>query len=194
MYQGSNPIAKRSQDWLANALLELLRMKSYSQINIKGICDKADLSRQTFYQMFDSKEELARYALHYRVCLSFPQYGAGLGTVDGLKLATRRFAQAVRSNKEIIQIYQKNNLQYLLHEEISKTLSSLNIRFDKGCDPHIEPLANAFFTGALARSLLILVEHDEISDEAFSEFFCGVLQGKYNRLEGETQRSSNALS
>lgn len=190
MYQGKNPIAKRSQDWLANALLELLRTKPYVQISIKDICDRADLSRQTFYQLFDSKEELARYALHYRVCLFFSKCETNLDTVDCLRLATQQFARVVRSNQEIILLYRKNNLQYLMHEEISRTLSSLNIRFDKECDPLIKPLANAFFTGALARSLLVLVEHNEISDEAFSEFFCGVLQGNSSVLEWKMQSSS----
>lgn len=191
MYRGKNPIAKRSQDWLAHALLELLRTKPYTQISIKDICDEADLSRQTFYQMFDSKEELARYALHYRVCLFFPQCETDLETVDDLKRATRQFAQVVRGNKDVIQLYRKNNLQYLMHEEISGTLASMHIRFGRECDPRIKPLSNAFFTGALARSLLVLVEHDEITDEAFSAFICEVLQGKHALTAGQNRHDDS---
>lgn len=37
--------------------------------------------------------------------------------------------------------------------------------------------------GALARSLLILVEHEEITEEEFAGFFCEALQGKFFRFE-----------
>ncbi len=43
-------------------------------------------------------------------------------------------------------------------------------------------LANAFFTGALARSLIILVEHEEITDEMFAEFIYCALKGEYYRI------------
>ncbi|MGM9662555.1 MAG: TetR/AcrR family transcriptional regulator [Oscillospiraceae bacterium] len=183
MYQGSNPIAKRSQDWLAEALLELLKTKAYAQISIKDICGKAGLSRQTFYQMFDSKEEVARYAVRYRQSPALLRPGASPDTARELKQVARQFARAVRSNQETIQLYRKNNLQYLLYEEISRTLASAELRFGRKPEAHIEPLANAFFTGALARSLLILADHEEISEEAFADFFCGVLQGAYYAAE-----------
>ena len=61
MYTGNNPSALRSKEWLRKALLQLLTEKKYSQIHIKDICERATLSRQTFYQMFSSKDEIMEY-------------------------------------------------------------------------------------------------------------------------------------
>ena len=54
----SNPLAIRSQEWLSNALLQLMEEKPFQEINIKDIAEKADLSRRTFYRVFETKEDL----------------------------------------------------------------------------------------------------------------------------------------
>lgn len=178
MYQGRNPIAKRSQNWLAEAFLQLLKIKPYAQINIKDICIRANLSRQTFYQLFSGKEEVARYAVHYRKCLALYPCSENLKTSEGLKQMVQQFSRAVRNNKELITLYRRNSLQYLLNEEISKTLAAAQIKFGRESDAHIQPLVSAFFTGALARSLMVLSDNAEISDEEFADFFCSVIKGE----------------
>ena len=52
-----NPLAIRSQEWLANALLLLMEEKNFKDISIKEIAAKADLSRRTFYRVFETKED-----------------------------------------------------------------------------------------------------------------------------------------
>ena len=49
MYDGNNPTALHSMKGLADALLFLMEEQDYSRITVKDICNKADLSRQTFY-------------------------------------------------------------------------------------------------------------------------------------------------
>ena len=61
MYSGSNPSALRSREWIRTSLMQLLETQKYSQITIKDICKNADLSRQTFYQIFKSKDEVMQY-------------------------------------------------------------------------------------------------------------------------------------
>lgn len=63
MYTGTNPSAIRSQKWLTASLLQLMEEKSYKKISIKEISEKSDLARQTFYQLFISKEEILEYHL-----------------------------------------------------------------------------------------------------------------------------------
>ena len=53
----TNPLALRSQEWLANALLALMEEKEFMDISIKEIAEKADLSRRTFYRVFETKED-----------------------------------------------------------------------------------------------------------------------------------------
>ena len=58
MKETQNPIALRSQKWLMDALLELMKNKPFREISISEITRKADLSRRTFYRYFSSKEEV----------------------------------------------------------------------------------------------------------------------------------------
>ena len=76
MYQGNNPSALRSREEIVNAFMTLLQHSSIDRITIKQIMDTAGLSRQTFYQIFSSKEEILEYYLdsvfgkftaHYRI-------------------------------------------------------------------------------------------------------------------------------
>lgn len=57
-YKTNNPVAVRSQQWLLDALIELMHEKPYHKITIKEIAQRADLDRSTFYRNFDTKESV----------------------------------------------------------------------------------------------------------------------------------------
>ena len=89
MYNGTNPSALRSREWLCNALLEMLKSQRFTEITIKDICREADLSRQTFYQIFESKEEIIAY--HFEEL--FSAFRVSCANFDGITLTelTRKF-------------------------------------------------------------------------------------------------------
>ena len=66
MYNGNNKTALASQRQIAAAFTALLREKPYSQISVSAICKEAGVSRQTFYSLFSSKENIVLYVLHKR--------------------------------------------------------------------------------------------------------------------------------
>lgn len=59
----NNPIARRSQQWICQALSDLMLEKPYNKITITEICNKADLVRETFYRNFQSKDAVIKYCL-----------------------------------------------------------------------------------------------------------------------------------
>ena len=63
MYQGTNPSAIRSREEIIRAFFSLLQNNSLEEISIKQIMGATDLSRQTFYQIFNSKDEILEYYL-----------------------------------------------------------------------------------------------------------------------------------
>ncbi|WP_035778395.1 TetR/AcrR family transcriptional regulator [Butyrivibrio sp. MC2013] len=63
MYKGKNKTALSSLEKISTALYELLKTHPYSSISISSICEKAGLSRQTFYSLFDNKDEAACYLM-----------------------------------------------------------------------------------------------------------------------------------
>lgn len=61
MNKTENPIAIRSKNMLAEALLDLMHTKKFHDISIAELTQKADLSRRTFYRLFSSKKEILLY-------------------------------------------------------------------------------------------------------------------------------------
>lgn len=53
----------RSKRDLANALNELLQEKKFDEITIQEVCDKALISKTTFYNNFNDKQELLTFLL-----------------------------------------------------------------------------------------------------------------------------------
>ncbi|MBR5662500.1 MAG: TetR/AcrR family transcriptional regulator [Bacilli bacterium] len=54
---------EKTKMYLANALLELLKTKSFDNIKVTEICDKALIHKTTFYNHFEDKYELLNYVL-----------------------------------------------------------------------------------------------------------------------------------
>lgn len=64
MYHGTNKTALKSQKRILEALLTLMEQEEYNDITVKNICRQADISRQTFYYLFESKEEIVVYYIN----------------------------------------------------------------------------------------------------------------------------------
>lgn len=58
MYCGTNKIALASQKQIMSALLSLLDEKKYAEISVSELCRRAKVSRQTFYSLYASKENI----------------------------------------------------------------------------------------------------------------------------------------
>lgn len=174
MYTGKNPTAIRSQQWITDAMYSLLERKEYSAINVKDICQKADLSRQTFYQIFDSKEEVLRYCIqqHFSPLLTIPD------SKDFQYLATY-FSEHIAQNREFIQLINRRNLGHFLTDELSSSLTIITNHFHPERDEKTKKLANAFLTAGLANMLLIWSEDSSISETALVTFLYEILIGKY---------------
>lgn len=56
----TNVIAIRSKKWITDSLLKLMKEKDFEKITVKEIIKDADLTRQTFYRNFSSKEDVLK--------------------------------------------------------------------------------------------------------------------------------------
>ena len=63
MYCGNNKTAVGSQRQIAEALLALLREERLDEVSVSAVCRRAEVSRQTFYSLFQSKENVITFAL-----------------------------------------------------------------------------------------------------------------------------------
>ncbi|MGL6299693.1 TetR/AcrR family transcriptional regulator [Streptococcus iniae] len=58
MKEVKNSIAMKSRQELIQALLRLMKNNNYQLITVSEISDEAQLSRRTFYRIYDSKNDI----------------------------------------------------------------------------------------------------------------------------------------
>ena len=153
MYQGNNVTAIQSQQWLGEGLVRLMVQQPYSAITIGAICKEADLSRQTFYNVFDSKEEVLRFRLRQQYEKQFQRFAnqemITVGEIVGA------FAVVVAENQNLLRLMIENHLDSVLADEITQCVALFAGKFvskDRGT----ERLAysEALLSGALGHLLV----------------------------------------
>lgn len=171
MYTGTNPSALRSRQWIHDALLQLLQQRKYDQITVKDICKKADLSRQTFYQIFDSREEV----MEYHFSLLFQEYVDKCEAFQNITRydVTYRFFEGFYCHREFVQILIDNNMIYLLELQFEKYLQQIvPFREFSQRGEHAD-YVTAFMAGALTRMLVHWFRQD--CDRSISEL-CAITE------------------
>ena len=63
MYTGTHKKALISQKMICDGFLDLLKENSFKSISISQICKVSGVSRQTFYSLFETKENILLYIL-----------------------------------------------------------------------------------------------------------------------------------
>lgn len=171
MYSGKNPSALRSQQWLADSLIALMADKAYQSISVKEICQNADLTRQTFYQMFSSKEDVIRYVI-LKGCETFKASLSRHTQVDMETLVTE-FFRFFRKEEALVRLLAENHLEYLLMEQFSLALPEImDICTDRKEVFLSDPYLKSFITGGLLNMILEWIRHGDGTDgEALARLF-----------------------
>ena len=170
MYSGSSPTALRSIEAMKDALLALMRSISYDKITITDICRQAGLSRQTFYNCFDSKDDVLRF--HVRKCFA--------DLVDLTDEAAEHYAAALEQNRELLAVIVENRLVYLLFAEIS-TLAEARVSIGAtGHETKGDAYYAAYFSGALTSMLTCwLRDPDRVSVHQLVALTQDILSGAH---------------
>lgn len=152
MYTGENQTAKRSMQWLDSALMALLQTERYTKITVKDICKEAELSRQTFYQMFDSKDEIMEY--HFSNLFAGFQEACGSFDEIGCKELACQFFQFFYNERFFVTILIDNNMTYLLERQFELYLPQIPLfRRINETEEHPD-YSVAYVAGALTQTLI----------------------------------------
>ncbi len=164
MYRGSNPSALRSQHVLALALVELIQEYAYSEITVTMLSAKAGVSRQTFYKMFDGKEDVVRYVAKVR-CLDFELQMVKRESMTLEELAECTFAFFC-DNIILVRQLISNQLQHILQEQAQRALTDLLTCFRCNDELLLDSSNCTFIAGGLCA---MLVQWAEQNDAIFPE-------------------------
>ena len=175
MYIGNNPTAQKSQRWIADALIELMKQKSYARITVRDICVKADLVRQTFYNCFQDKEEVLRFCL----ISQYEKLFQSLSAQETLKIedAVRAFVIVLSENKELLNLMIQNHLDSIIVDEIAKCVQLFAQRFSR--DDEYLSYSTAMFSGALAHLLLEWFKEEmNLSEDEIMQLISRLISGQ----------------
>lgn len=116
-YCATEESAQRQRQ-LENCLLELMLTENYPQITISQICDRAGISRKSFYRYFSSKEgclyALLDHAIFDGAAYYIPDHRIGHSN----QLIYQRFFSYWKQNAPLLDALDRNSMGQLLAERV----------------------------------------------------------------------------
>ncbi len=134
MYQGCNKTALCSQKTIAEGFYELLKEKEYSKITASEICKKSGVSRQTFYSLFSSKENIVAFILSKEYSFN-PNEECKCTGHPSLSELSRGFSSFIVQKGDFIDLLEKNNIIYLMQETLYEGFSCCGGYGTDGAEP-----------------------------------------------------------
>ena len=182
MYEGNNPTALTSMKWLVNALLSLMETSPYSKITVKDICQKADLSRQTFYNFFETKDDIIRFCIHqcYMEMMEKLQSRSPLLLSD----VAEQLITTFHDNRKLMNLIISQNLDHLLEYELSSAIRIFAEQVNPDTSGHTFQYATAFLTGAIAHTVMYWFrDSNPIPSKQLAELLSDILNGNYYQIK-----------
>ena len=178
MYQVKNPTALQSQNLITEALLSLMEEEPFQKITIKAVCARAGVSRQTFYSLFENKEEV----IGRRLDQLFEEY-------------RKRFLEEKRSyiihdlcdsivtsfveQKKLLKLLVDNHLDTLAREKAEAYLLHLESIFHV-YDVEDREYAIAFLSGAIISTIVYAIRKDDFADsKRIANLVHKIITGRY---------------
>ena len=133
MYEGENKTAQQSQQRIAEAMLELLRHQPFSGLSVSVLCRKAGVSRQTFYSLFGTREQVLIFALQTG-CRYEPEPERTVCRSACFRDFCRGYSRYIVGNRDILELLAQNDLMYTLYEMQRRSLLDCP-HFLRGMEP-----------------------------------------------------------
>ncbi|MBR2527737.1 MAG: TetR family transcriptional regulator [Blautia sp.] len=143
MYCGKNKTACSSQAMIAQTLLALMQQKAYDQISVSELCRDAGISRQTFYSLFSSKENVVTFLLRkqYYEEPTLPDRSS-----DCFHQLCLEYCRYIVNHSPFIRILVDNHIDYLLYSSIYDSLAGCTAFF-QDIDPPRRGFTAHFLAG-----------------------------------------------
>lgn len=156
MYKGDNKIALTSQKHIAQTLVKMLESKEYSEISISQLCKEAKVSRQTFYSLFQSKENV----LSYEVQNNYPFILDNEKESVELEELCNNFGIYVEKNSIFLKKMVECNLSQIIYECFYQSIISCNRIISDKYNSKRHSIA-AFLAGGLCALVIDFANNDE---------------------------------
>ena len=150
MYCGTNKTALQSQRQIAEAMMALIQQKPYAQITVSELCKAAGISRQTFYTLFTSRENVMVFTLQAQYCAApqIARHEPSPGQGGALQWLCRGYSEYMLRNQGLIKLLVDNRIDYLLYDSFFEALDGCEC-FLGNVEPCTRRYAASFYAGGL---------------------------------------------
>lgn len=108
----------RRQRQLESCLQELMLGENYTQITISHICDRAGISRKSFYRYFSSKDGCLYALLDHAIFDGASYYLPGSSDISSPQMIYERFFTYWKEKASLLDALEKNTMGLLLAERM----------------------------------------------------------------------------
>lgn len=150
------PQTIESKNMITDSLLELLKKNRYDDLTISKICEKAKISRITFYRNFDTKDDIIKYYLQ-KINFNF-DYDENIKDINNLLI---NFYNYLLNYKDFLLLLDYNNLTFLLKENMLSIMEKFDLSsFDIYKDNSIKEFAFDFISSTICSVLSLWTKHN----------------------------------
>ena len=175
--QSNDLRVRRTRKWLQDALIELMKEKSFEDIQITELTGRAQVSRPTFYLHFRSKEEL----LLSHVDVIFDEFHTEVsreiarGNIDRKRFSIMLFQYWERYAETLRLVIQAENPDILLERLKEYVGVMIKEVAAKTREPAIDPRLKEFIVGYIAGGAYMLLTQWISNNMPFSAEQMGLL-------------------
>ncbi|MBK1812162.1 TetR/AcrR family transcriptional regulator [Clostridium sp. YIM B02505] len=172
-----NKTALKYKEWIINAFMELLKEYKYNEITIKQITLQADVSRQTFYRHYKSKDEII-HEYSNKVCDEISEKLLSLED-KSIYQVTLTYFTFWRSYLDLLYLVRSSGCEHLLVEHYNeimlKTLDILRPSMPQYTDEEFR-LIKAFLIGGFYNVKSTWMDNNlSNSPEELAKLICSII-------------------
>ena len=180
MYEGCNKTALTSQSAIADALLGLMAVKPYSRISVSEICKCAGVSRQTFYTLFESKDNVIAFELERKYCFR-PEAHECCRSSMSLEDLCHAYSVYITDCRDILSLLVRNDILYLLQDSLYNSFLDCSFYLPE-CPGQDRDYAADFLAGGLTGVARNYVQQESAtSREHLEGILCALFSGSFFR-------------
>ncbi|MED9903017.1 MAG: TetR/AcrR family transcriptional regulator [Lachnospiraceae bacterium] len=178
MYCGTNKIALSSQKQIMDALLSLLSEKNYAEISVSELCRKAQVSRQTFYSLYESKENIIIDLLQSHGYA--PDDSSDAETFQfNLSAFCSQFSTYLKENTSLLTMLFKNGILYLLYDSFYDSIANCSFFMTEAPIGEREYTASFIASGFMGITRTYILHNGTDSREYLKEKIMSLFRGEY---------------
>ena len=125
---------------IAVALVDIMADMSFDDISICAIVDRAQVSRNSYYRHFGSKDDVLRHYLSVRTDKWLRRTRTRLSTMNSLPDFVVTLLEHLRAHRDVVDLLRRDGKMSLLEEEF-------DTRFRKALSATIDPWHIALIIG-----------------------------------------------